>query len=66
MRKETNQRKETCLAINLLVQMLFGDLVHTPRLRQWVLNKIHLEFQELMARTSVGKLFHNIRVRGRP
>ncbi|XP_037070009.1 PDZ domain-containing protein 8-like isoform X2 [Pollicipes pollicipes] len=62
VRKETYQRKETCLAINLLVQMLFGDLVHTPRLRQWVLNKIHLEFQELMARTSVGKLFHNIRI----
>ncbi|XP_043202074.1 PDZ domain-containing protein 8-like, partial [Amphibalanus amphitrite] len=62
VRKETYQRKETCLAINLLVQMLFGDLVHTPRLRLWVLNKIHLEFQELMARTSVGKLFHNIRI----
>ncbi|XP_034235149.1 PDZ domain-containing protein 8 [Thrips palmi] len=56
-------KQESCLGISLLLQFLFQELRHTERVRNWFHRKLSLEFEELLTRTTTGKLFDFIAVR---
>nr|CAD7429133.1 unnamed protein product [Timema monikensis] len=55
-------KKESCLALNLLFQFLFKELRNTRRVRRWFRHKLTLEFEELLTRTTTGKLFDKVTV----
>ncbi|XP_066999590.2 PDZ domain-containing protein 8 isoform X2 [Anabrus simplex] len=56
-------KKESCLALNLLFQFLFKELRHAQKVRRWFRWKLSLEFEELLTRTTTGKLFDSVSVR---
>jgi len=53
-------KQETCWALNLVLQFLFQELRHTEKVRKWFYRKLSLEFEELLTRTTTGKLFDSI------
>lgn len=55
-------KQESCLGVSLLLQFLFQELRHTDRVRRWFHRKLSLEFEELLTRTTTGKLFDFIAV----
>ncbi|KAK6620823.1 hypothetical protein RUM43_011119 [Polyplax serrata] len=54
--------KETCIALNLLLQFLFHELRDTEKVRLWFRKKLCLEFEELLSRSAIGKMVGNIRI----
>jgi hypothetical protein len=55
-------KKESCLALNLLFQFLFKELKNGQKVRRWFRHKLSLEFEELLTRTTTGKLFDCVSV----
>jgi hypothetical protein len=55
-------KRESCLAINLLFQFLFKELRNAQKVRHWFRHKLSLEFEELLTRTTTGKLFDSVSV----
>lgn len=55
-------KKESCLALNLLLQFLFREWKDTKVMRRWFLKKISREFLDLQ-RTTTGKLLERIAIR---
>ncbi|XP_046399757.1 PDZ domain-containing protein 8 isoform X2 [Ischnura elegans] len=52
-----------CLALNLVVQFVFRELRSSEMVRRWFLKKLNLEFEELVTRTTTGKLFERVSIR---
>jgi hypothetical protein len=55
-------KRESCLALNLLFQFLFKELQNAQKVRHWFRHKLSLEFEELLTRTTTGKLFDCVSV----
>lgn len=55
-------KRESCLALNLLFQFLFKELRNAVKVRHWFRHKLSLEFEELLTRTTTGKLFDCVSV----
>ncbi|KAF4531644.1 hypothetical protein B566_EDAN006575 [Ephemera danica] len=56
-------KKETCVALNLLFHFLFHELRNSDEVRTWFLKKLSLEFDELLTRSTTGKLIDKITIR---
>ncbi|PSN46043.1 hypothetical protein C0J52_07689 [Blattella germanica] len=56
-------KRESCLALNLLFQFLFKELRNAQKVRRWFRHKLSLEFEELLTRTTTGKLFDCVSIR---
>ncbi|XP_021925331.1 PDZ domain-containing protein 8 isoform X2 [Zootermopsis nevadensis] len=56
-------KRESCLALNLLFQFLFKELRNAQKVRRWFRHKLSLEFEELLTRTTTGKLFDSVSIR---
>ncbi|XP_071443358.1 PDZ domain-containing protein 8 [Hetaerina americana] len=52
-----------CLALNLIVQFVFREIRSSAMVRHWFLKKLNLEFEELVTRTTTGKLFERVSIR---
>ncbi|XP_071125870.1 PDZ domain-containing protein 8-like [Mytilus edulis] len=55
-------RKESCIALNLVIQFLFKELRDTNRVRRWVTKKMNIEFNDMLQSTT-GKLIEKITLR---
>ncbi|ELT94329.1 hypothetical protein CAPTEDRAFT_228988 [Capitella teleta] len=55
-------KRESCIAVNLIFQMLFRELKDSKIVRRWVMRRMQLEFTELLY-TTTGKLLDQITVR---
>jgi len=58
-----NYGKESSGALNALFQFLFQECRNTKRVRQWFHQRLTLELEELLTRTTTGKLFERIQLR---
>lgn len=54
--------KESCTAVNLLLQFLFHELRDTEKIRKWFRNKLSLEFEELLSRSAIGRMIGSIKI----
>ncbi|KAE8751360.1 hypothetical protein FOCC_FOCC001931 [Frankliniella occidentalis] len=63
LRNRNLSKQESCLGVSLLLQFLFQEMRHTDKVRKWFHRKLSLEFEELLTRTTTGKLFDSIAVR---
>lgn len=60
------ESKSTIMAINLILQFLYFELRQSNRVRKWFHRKLSLELDELISKTTTGKLFDKLTVsRGR-
>lgn len=48
--------------MNVLFQFLFHELRDTERIRKWFRNRLTVEFEELLTRSAVGRMFGSIKV----
>lgn len=56
--------KSPTIAINLVLQFLFYELRYRTDVRKWFYRKLSLELDELLTKTTTGKLFDKLSVRG--
>lgn len=49
-------------ALNFIMQFLFHELKNSNRVRKWFYRKLSLELDELIAKTTTGKLFDKLTV----
>lgn len=54
------ESKSPLMALNLIMQFLFHELKHTSRVRKWFYRKLSLELDELVTKTTTGKLFDKL------
>ncbi|XP_055912899.1 PDZ domain-containing protein 8 isoform X2 [Eupeodes corollae] len=54
------ESKSPLMALNLIMQFLFHELKHTSRVRKWFYRKLSLELDELVTKTTIGKLFDKL------
>ena len=55
-------KEESCLALNLLFVFLFKEFGNAEKVRHWFRHKLSLEFEELLTKTTTGKLFDRVSV----
>ncbi|BES92960.1 PDZ [Nesidiocoris tenuis] len=55
--------KEPAGALNAMLQFLFQECRNTKRVRRWFRQRLSLELEELLTRTTTGKLFEKIVLR---
>lgn len=53
---------DSTIAFNLLFQFLFFELRNTYSLRKWIHRKLSMELDELVSKTTTGKLFDKLSV----
>jgi PDZ domain-containing protein 8 len=58
------ESKNTLMAINLILQFLYFELRHSNAVRKWFYRKLSLELDELLLKTTTGKLFDKLTVSG--
>ena len=63
---ESCKSKESCWAVNFILYFLFRELKNSEGVRRWVLRKLALEFDELLASSVLGKFFSSITVSPQP
>ena len=56
------ESKTTVMAINLILQFLYFELRHSNKVVKWVHRKLSLELDELISKTTIGKLFDKLSV----
>lgn len=54
--------KSPTIAINLILQFLFYELRYRTDVRKWFYRKLSLELDELLTKTTTGKLFDKLSV----
>lgn len=54
--------KSPTIAINLVLQFLFYELRYRTDVRKWFYRKLSLELDELLTKTTTGKLFDKLSV----
>ncbi|XP_055609094.1 PDZ domain-containing protein 8 [Uranotaenia lowii] len=57
------ESKSTIMAINLIQQFLYFELRNSNRVRKWFHRKLSLELDELISKTTIGKLFDKLSIR---
>ncbi|KAL1398053.1 hypothetical protein pipiens_009265, partial [Culex pipiens pipiens] len=57
------ESKSTIMAINLILQFLYSELRNSNRVRKWFHRKLSLELDELISKTTIGKLFDKLSIR---
>uniref|UniRef100_A0A182NRJ8 PDZ domain-containing protein 8 n=1 Tax=Anopheles dirus TaxID=7168 RepID=A0A182NRJ8_9DIPT len=57
------ESKSTIMAINLILQFLYFELRQSNRVRKWFHRKLSLELDELISKTTTGKLFDKLTIR---
>ncbi|XP_049532563.1 PDZ domain-containing protein 8 [Anopheles darlingi] len=57
------ESKSTIMAINLILQFLYFELRQSNRVRKWFHRKLSLELDELISKTTTGKLFDKLKIR---
>lgn len=55
--------KNSIVAVNLVLQFLYNELRHSNQVRKWFYRKLSLELDELISKTTTGKLFDKLSVR---
>ncbi|XP_073969066.1 PDZ domain containing 8 isoform X2 [Rhodnius prolixus] len=60
---ESSRGKESAGAINALLQFLFQECRNTKRVRKWFRDRLRFELEELLTRTTTGRLFESIALR---
>ncbi|XP_074651149.1 PDZ domain-containing protein 8-like isoform X2 [Tubulanus polymorphus] len=59
---DLRNKKDSCVCLNLLLQFLFAELKDTDSIRSWMIQKLNVEFEEML-QTTTGKLIDQIMVR---
>lgn len=59
---EEGFKTEPAGALNYLLQFLFQECRNTIRVRHWFRTRLSIELEELLTRTTTGKLFEAIAV----
>ncbi|EEB17881.1 conserved hypothetical protein [Pediculus humanus corporis] len=54
--------KESCVSLNLMLQFLFHELRDTEKIRLWFRKKLCIEFEELLSKSTIGKMVGNIKI----
>lgn len=61
--EEGYQRRETCVALNLLLQFFFQEMQYENNIIRWLTNKLNLEFNELLKHRALSKIIGSMKVR---
>uniref|UniRef100_A0A1B6DL70 Phorbol-ester/DAG-type domain-containing protein n=1 Tax=Clastoptera arizonana TaxID=38151 RepID=A0A1B6DL70_9HEMI len=61
--KEESFKQEPAGALNYVLQFLFQECRNTNKVRQWFRSRLSIELEELLTRTTTGKLFEAIVLR---
>lgn len=56
------ENRNPTIAFNLIFQFLFFELRNSNRVRKWFHRKLSLELDELISKTTTGKLFDKLSV----
>lgn len=56
------ENRNPTIAFNLIFQFLFFELRNANRVRKWFHRKLSLELDELITKTTTGKLFEKLSV----
>ncbi|XP_069191633.1 PDZ domain-containing protein 8-like isoform X1 [Procambarus clarkii] len=56
-------RRETCLALNLILQFFFQEKRHESGIMRWLTNILTLEFNDLLKHKALSKFIHNMQIR---
>lgn len=56
-------KNNSTVAVNLVLQFLFFELRHSNRVRKWFHRKLSQELDELITKTTIGKLFDRLSIR---
>jgi hypothetical protein len=54
--------KGTIASVNLILQFLFFELRYSNKVRKWFDRKLSMELDELISKTTTGKLFDKLSV----
>ncbi|XP_058823324.1 PDZ domain-containing protein 8 [Topomyia yanbarensis] len=57
------ESKSTIMAINMILQFLYFELRHSNQVRKWFHRKLSLELDELISKTTTGRLFDKLSIR---
>ncbi|XP_058448216.1 PDZ domain-containing protein 8 [Malaya genurostris] len=57
------ESKSTIMAINWILQFLYFELRHSNQVRKWFHRKLSLELDELISKTTTGRLFDKLSIR---
>lgn len=58
------ENRNPTIAFNLIFQFLFFELRNANKVRKWFHRKLSLELDELISKTTTGKLFDKLSVSG--
>ncbi|GAB0088023.1 PDZ domain-containing protein 8 [Sergentomyia squamirostris] len=61
--KSESESKNPIVAINLVLQFLFHELRDSNRVRKWFYRKLSLELDELLTKSTTGRLFDKLSIR---
>ncbi|XP_053629012.1 PDZ domain-containing protein 8 isoform X2 [Cherax quadricarinatus] len=56
-------RRETCLALNLILQFFFQEKRYEAGIMRWLTNILTLEFNDLLKHKALSKFIHNMQIR---
>ncbi|KAK7073148.1 hypothetical protein SK128_011365 [Halocaridina rubra] len=56
-------RRETCFALNLILQFFFQEKRYEAGITRWLTNMLTLEFSELLKHRALSKFIHNMQIR---
>uniref|UniRef100_T1J1P6 PDZ domain-containing protein 8 n=1 Tax=Strigamia maritima TaxID=126957 RepID=T1J1P6_STRMM len=59
-KQETSSDFDGCVVLNLFFQFLYKELKDTKKVRRWFMKKLSVEFEELLQKTTIGKLIDQI------
>lgn len=62
MNSSDNDSKTSTAAVNLIMQFLFYELRYSNQVRKWFHRKLTLELDELISKTTIGRLFDKLSV----
>ncbi|XP_071530417.1 uncharacterized protein Pdzd8 [Panulirus ornatus] len=57
------RRRETCLALNLILQFFFQEKRYEAGIMRWLTNILTLEFNDLLRHKALSKFIHNMQIR---
>ncbi|CAL4067440.1 unnamed protein product [Meganyctiphanes norvegica] len=61
--EEGYQRRETCVALNLLLQFFFQEIQYENSIMRWLTNMLTLEFNELLKHKALSKIIGSMQIR---
>ncbi|XP_047495440.1 PDZ domain-containing protein 8-like isoform X1 [Penaeus chinensis] len=63
LRADSYHKRETCFALNLILQFFFQEKRYESGILRWVTNQLTLEFNELLKHKALSKVIHNMQIR---